>query len=405
MPSLMQRAVAMRKSLPAPVRGLLDRSLSADRGPVAWLQERLFVRGSIPAALAAKTELPVRLLIAPLNYAGQGREWARTVGADVEAVCMQIDFGGEFRFTADAQVPATVYSASRRWRRQQQDALGTFTHVIIESFASPVGRGTGSAVLSDVAVLRGKGVSVALLCHGTDVRSPSAHAERHTFSPFQPGYPDLDYLEHSVRANLRVVSEFSGPIFVSTPDLLIDVPGAQWLPVVVEPGRWKTDARVDRERPVVLHVPSVAAVKGTVHVTAAAEVLEADGLIEFRPLRGVPSAEMPSRVAEADIVVDQLLIGSYGVAACEAMAAGRVVVGNVDEQVRFAVRAATGLEVPIVQADPETILDVIRRLAADPTERARAAVAGPRFVDAVHAGRMTPDVLEAFLRRSAPEAS
>ena len=46
-------------------------------------------------------------------------------------------------------------------------------------------------------------------------------------------------------------------------------------------------------------------------------------------MQGVPHTELVEMVKSADIVVDQLLLGSYGVFACEAMAAGRVTVGHI----------------------------------------------------------------------------
>lgn len=397
MPSLMQRAVALRRSLPEPLRRLIDRSLTAERGPVAWLQERLLVRTPVPVALRPESDLPVRLLIAPLNYAGQAWEWARTAGDGVEAQCMAVDFGAPFGFKADAVIPAVVFTASRTWRRDQRAALGQYSHVLIESLASPLGRGNGAVVLDDAKDLGARGVKLALLCHGSEVRVPSQHALRHSYSPFQSGYPELEYLERTARANLGVISDFDGPVFVSTPDLLVDVPDAIWLPVVVDPERWSAQTAVDRAVPVVMHAPSAGPVKGSEFVVAAAQELHDAGLIEFRALHGVPSAQMPARVAEADVVVDQLLIGSYGVAACEAMAAGRVVVGNVDEQVREHVRAATGLEIPIVQATPDSVHDVLRRLASDPAERTAVAAEGPDFIRAVHAGEFTPRALAAFL--------
>ena len=53
------------------------------------------------------------------------------------------------------------------------------------------------------------------------------------------------------------------------------------------------------------------------------------GLVDYTPLRDVPWSEMPGVIASADIVLDQFALGGYGVAAVEAMASGRAVVGHV----------------------------------------------------------------------------
>jgi glycosyltransferase involved in cell wall biosynthesis len=95
---------------------------------------------------------------------------------------------------------------------------------------------------------------------------------------------------------------------------------------------------------------------------------------------------MPSVFASADIVIDQFRAGSYGVAACEAMASGRVVVGHVMPLAREFITRQTGLELPIVEATPDTLRTVVEELAADPARAREIAEAGRRYVSAVHSG-------------------
>ena len=97
--------------------------------------------------------------------------------------------------------------------------------------------------------------------------------------------------------------------------------------------------------------------------------------------------------AAADIVLDQFRLGSYGVAACEAMASARVVVGHVLPAVRERVREATGLELPIVEATPDTLAAVLEELISDPEGARRIAARGSEFVEAVHDGRASARAL------------
>lgn len=397
--SLSRWMMRARRALPAPVRRAVDAAVAAERGPFAWIMDRTVPGADAVPPLSADPTRRARLLIAPMNYAGQGSAWAASAQSeDVEAQNLAVEFPGSFRFPATRHVPARTFLGSPSWRRSQREALASFTHVMIESFTSVLGRGSGRAITAEVAEMTRAGIRVALVCHGTDVRLPSAHRRRNRHSPFEEmSTREREDLERLVAENLEVARSFAGPVYVSTPDLLLDVPGADWLPVVIDPERWHSARGVDAAVPVVLHVPSAGPVKGTRHVEAAARELQAGGVIEYRTLQGIPSAEMPGRIADADIVVDQLLIGSYGVAACEAMAAGRVVVGNVDEQVRAHVRSVTGLELPIVQADPDTLRGVLERLAESPDERREAGAAGRSFVRLVHDGSFTRPALTAFL--------
>jgi glycosyltransferase involved in cell wall biosynthesis len=102
---------------------------------------------------------------------------------------------------------------------------------------------------------------------------------------------------------------------------------------------------------------------------------------------------MPAVMRAADVVLDQFAIGSYGVLAVQAMAAGRIVVGDVTDDVRRHVSDATGMNVPIVQANPETLTSVLRDLADDVETARRSAQAGPDFVAAVHDGALAATVL------------
>jgi glycosyltransferase involved in cell wall biosynthesis len=187
-------------------------------------------------------------------------------------------------------------------------------------------------------------------------------------------------------------------VFVSTPDLLDDVPSASWLPVVVDVDEWKVDTAVlERETPVVVHAPSRASIKGTDLIEPVMRALEEDGLVEYRRIEGIPHDSMPAAYADADIVLDQFRLGGYGVAAVEAMASGRLVVSHVGEQSREVVAAVTGLELPIVQSRASDLDQVIRDILADRPKHRAVAARGLAFANGVHDGRRSAQALAGFL--------
>ncbi len=106
-------------------------------------------------------------------------------------------------------------------------------------------------------------------------------------------------------------------------------------------------------------------------------------------------AQIPSALADADIVVDQLLLGLYGVLACEGMALGRVVVSHVGESLRSRVPA----DVPIVETDPDELGKTLERILDDRAWARDLAAAGPAFVEQFHDGRYSAAVLAGFLGR------
>jgi glycosyltransferase involved in cell wall biosynthesis len=159
---------------------------------------------------------------------------------------------------------------------------------------------------------------------------------------------------------------------------------------VVDIDAWSTDQPVmAREVPIVLHAPSRASLKGTVYAEDAMRVLSAEGLIDYRRIEGVAPSDMPEQLAQADIVLDQFSIGIYGVLAAQAMAAGRVVVSHLTDEFRSLCPGP----VPIVEATPDRIVEVVRGLLRDREGAVAQAEAGRRYVEEIHSGERSAQVL------------
>lgn len=367
--------------------------------------------GADEMVVAQAPQTSVRLLIAPVNSAGQGTRWARaveTANSTVGAVSMAYTGIGEFGYPLDQSVPATGYVLSKSWQKAQKQAVERdFTHVLLESERHLFGRVFDQKVEQQVQGLLNAGVRVAFLSHGSDLRSPSRHAAEEPLSPFADGeWSQTAQLEAESKRNRELIDAFDLPVFVSTLGLLPDAPKrAKWLPVVVDTDVWKPGEQVlTRDRPVIVHAPSKGVVKGTALIEPTMKKLHEEGLVEYRPISGVPAADMPAVYRDADIVLDQFRLGDYGVAACEAMSAERVVVGHVSERVRREVRERTGADLPVVQATPETLEAVLRDTLATPDEARLIATEGRRFVLDQHNGEHSASVLADFLGLKGSEA-
>lgn len=341
--------------------------------------------------------VPNRLLIGPANFAGQGDLWARAIEAQAPdtSVTSYAWTNGVLDFPADYQIPLATYG-DKQWQTEfYEHVLANYTHALIEANRPLFGVLHANDGSGDLLKLLAKGLRVGLMAHGSDVRIPSRHVVSEQWSPF-PYMEDrtVELLEANTTRSVKLFNSYPGPTYASTPDLLDFVPNATWCPVVIEPERWRSDTPVlERKRPVVAHAPSKAAMKGSDLVDPIMAELDRRGLIEYRRVEGVGPDQMPSVYRDADIVVDQFRIGSYGVAACEAMAAGRLVVSHVSQSVRDHVTAATGLELPIVQATGDDLEAVLLDVIANPERSREYAARGPAFVAEVHDGRRSGRLL------------
>ncbi len=404
------KARLLRRLQRAPgwVNGAVDFIVDAIVLPVADIGRRWWFRANSKGR-AVPLPVPVpdarkRILIAPLNFAGQGHAWARAISSrvpDAAAVNLTIEYPGDLGFPTDRAVPFRVNRYSRSWQNQESEHVAdSFSHVLVEAEAAIFGSRFRNRPDREREFFELHGLSTAYICHGSDIRSPRRHAQSSPFSPFADDGVYVDRIQRRVDRNLAFLERSGAPVFLSTPDLIDDYPRGVWVPVVVDVERWSPGAgglvssRSGAHPPRVLHTPSRLAIKGSHLIRDRVGELAENGVISYSEISGVPSSQIRAEVHAADIVLDQFRLGSYGVAACEAMAAGRVVVGHVSEKVRSFILAETGLELPIAEATPATIGTVLADLAADPERIAEVGAAGQRFVRLVHDGRMSASVLD-----------
>ena len=167
------------------------------------------------------------------------------------------------------------------------------------------------------------------------------------------------------------------------------VPEAEVIPPGVDLGRIEPVPPADRARPLIVHAPSSRRRKGTDEVIAACAGLDAD----LELVEGLHHDEALARYRAADIVVDQLNAGWYGLFAIEAMSLGKPVVTFLHEEAVRRTQEAFGVDVPIVSATKETLRERLRPLVESPAERRRLGAASRAYVERVHDLEQTTDRL------------
>lgn len=138
----------------------------------------------------------------------------------------------------------------------------------------------------------------------------------------------------------------------------------------------------------IFHAPNHKTIKGSDHFIRAVEELRAEGVdVEVVMRERVPNEVIRETMASVDVVADQLIVGWYAMFALEAMAMGKPVLCYLRQDL-LDLYEVEGLlqpgEMPIVNCNPLTVKETIRRLAADKTQLAEIAERGKRFVRAHH---------------------
>jgi glycosyltransferase involved in cell wall biosynthesis len=182
-------------------------------------------------------------------------------------------------------------------------------------------------------------------------------------------------------AMLKVIREHSTAVIAHGLAMKI-IPGARNIPylaVDVSKLRPKLPRRVNPDQFVVGHFPNHGYFKGSKYLEAAIVKLQAEGHnVELLQLSGKPNDKILEAMGEIDVLVDQLVSGSFGLTAIEGMALGCPVICYLHDGIAIAEPDAC----PVIPANPDTITDVLRDLMSDPERLAEARVSGPLYVKA-----------------------
>lgn len=131
-------------------------------------------------------------------------------------------------------------------------------------------------------------------------------------------------------------------------------------------------------RPLIIHAPTNLHLKGTEFVLKAIRKLQRNGQkFDFKLIEGMTQEEAIRCYRKADIIIDQLLQGSFGVISLEGMALGKPVVCYIREQLLN--KYPSGL--PIVNANTTTCYEVLRELIQKPQRRNLLGKAGRQYIE------------------------
>ena len=148
----------------------------------------------------------------------------------------------------------------------------------------------------------------------------------------------------------------------------------------------------------ILHAPNHRTLKGTDFILRAVEELAAEGRrIELRVLERMPHDRILQAIEDADIVVDQLVIGWYAMFSIEAMALETPCVCYLDPSL-MRLYTRVGLldegECPLISATPETFKDLLRRLDEDRSLLEAASAKSRRYVERHHSPKAVGAVFD-----------
>lgn len=178
-------------------------------------------------------------------------------------------------------------------------------------------------------------------------------------------------LSYGKRATAEIVGSY---------DAIRWVPEAHVVPNGLDLSKYEPDKPLQHNTVRVVHAPTSRQKKGTEWIVQACSSLP----VELDVVENTRHDHAVERYKQADIVVDQLNAGWYGVFACECMALGKPVLTYLHEEAVRRTEEAFGVELPLVPTSRETLADDLRPLIESPELRAEIGARSRAYMERVH---------------------
>lgn len=266
--------------------------------------------------------------------------------------------------------------------KQNVDHYDVF-HFYARPFFLTQGENLSSPSYLDLLALKAARKTIIYNFRGSEVRSASKFKNFTEFNYVDenPSGIFTKYSEQKIKNSTSFVSAVADKILVPDPELQSYVPNSEIVERSINISEWECNSNANNKIPIVLHAPSRREIKGTQFILNAVNSLKSRGVkFEFRLVENIPNSEAQLLYQKADIIVDQLRIGWYGVLAVECMALGKPVISYIRSDLEHNLPNPC----PIVNANPLNIEHALHELIKDKTLRTNIGINARKYCERHH---------------------
>ncbi len=244
----------------------------------------------------------------------------------------------------------------------------------------------------ELPLLRELGKKVLMHHWGSDVRLYSQAVKNNPYVKVKVWH------EGTIRGMLTRLSKQIDTCAVCDRELFEYVknyyPRVVFIPLVIDIRDFNlSEEAPPNKRLTIVHAPTSPEIKGTAHVLQAVEQLKSEYDFDFILVQGMPYAEAKKVYQSADIVIDQLLVGSYGLFSIENMALGKPVVCWISDFMmdKYA------QELPLIRANPDTVKQVLEGLMKNRDSLQEIGRRSRQYVEVYHdISKYSPKLLNLY---------
>ncbi len=261
----------------------------------------------------------------------------------------------------------------------------------------------------NLLIIKMLGKKIVLTCRGADVRDgldflPTNLLSRSKFLNW-PSYYQNQFRRKSwwqrfnQKLRIKIFNFFADQVVLTGPFLVSAVPRYDQIISYARPIR-RSFKQKSSKKITILHIPSEPVVKGTEIIEKNFKNLQKKYKnINFKILRPMSHEKLLEEIAQADIVIDQLMVGWYGGQAVEAMARGKIVVAFLNPP--YLQFVPYGQDIPIWNTNPWTFgQDLENLIRLFPQIKAEWAEKSFKFAKKYHSAEKIADQYLAVYRRT-----
>lgn len=130
----------------------------------------------------------------------------------------------------------------------------------------------------------------------------------------------------------------------------------------------------------ILHAPSNFSVKGTQYIIEAIEALKSKYDFQFSVLSNVSVKDVYESILSSDLIIDQMLVGFYGLFSIEAMALSKPVICYIRSDIWKNIKH----DCPIYNASPDNLGKVLENILKNPEQLNEQASLARQYVERYH---------------------
>jgi glycosyltransferase involved in cell wall biosynthesis len=232
---------------------------------------------------------------------------------------------------------------------------------------------------SDLPLLKKLGKTTIMHHWGSDVRIYSKAYKNNPYVKVKKTN------EKKITKKLKFFSEYISHCIVSDFELYYYVKefyeNVHFIKQAIDLKKYKVNyKKINNDKITIVHAPTSPEIKGTKYIVDAIELLKKEYNIEFKLVKGLSHSEAKKIYREADLIIDQLLLGSYGLFSIEAMAMGKPVVTWISDFMKEKYPD----DLPIISANPDSIKNKLKYILENRDMLLEIGKNGRKYIEKHH---------------------